>query len=114
NRYSIRKDGFVSASAPRTGGSLVTKPISFSGTELRINFETSVSGSVRVELQGGDGQPLPGFSLEECRELFGNSVSQPVKWNGDAQLGEYAGEAVRLKIELKDADLFAIRFVDSE
>lgn len=112
NRYSIRKDGFVSASAPRSGGSLVTKPIAFAGDELRINFETSAIGSVRVELQGVDGKPLPGFSLGECRELFGNNLSQRVTWNSDAKLRDYAGKAVRLKIELKDADLFAIRFVD--
>lgn len=31
NRYSIRKDGFVSASSPMAGGSFVTKPMVFAG-----------------------------------------------------------------------------------
>ena len=112
NRYSIRKDGFVSASSPMAGGSLVTKPIVFAGNALRINFATSANGSVRVELQDPDGNPLPGLSLDDCPSLFGNSVAYVVNWNGNAKIGNYAGKPVRLKIELKDADLFAIQFFE--
>ena len=112
NRYSIRKDGFVSASSPMAGGSFVTKPIVFSGNALRINFETSANGSVRFELQDLDGTPLPGLSLDDCPALLGNSVAYTVHWNSDARLADYAGRPVRLKVELKDADLFAIRFVE--
>ena len=112
NRYSIRKDGFVSASSPMAGGSFVTKPIVFAGNALQINFETSVNGSVRFELQNPDGSPLPGLSLDDCPALLGNSVAHTVNWNSDAQLANYAGKPVRLKVELKDADLFAIQFVE--
>lgn len=113
NRYSIRKDGFVSASASKRGGTLVTKPIVFAGDELQINFETSVNGSIRVEVQGEHGAALPGFSLGECREIFGNSVGHRVTWSS-AELREHAGKPVRLKIELKDADLFSLRFINGE
>lgn len=113
NRYSIRKDGFVSASASKRGGTLVTKPIVFAGDELQINFETSVNGLIRVEVQGEDGAALPGFSLGECREIFGNSVGHRVTWSS-AELREHAGKPVRLKIELKDADLFSLRFINGE
>lgn len=66
----VLKDGFVSASSPMAGGSLVTKPIIFAGNALQINFETSANGSVRVELQDLDDSPLPGFSLDEVRHRF--------------------------------------------
>ena len=112
NRYSIRKDGFVSASSPMAGGSLVTKPIVFAGNALLINFETSANGSVRVEIQDSDGSPLPGLSLDDCPSLMGNSVAYTVNWNSDAKLASYTGKPVRLKVELKDADLFAIQFVE--
>jgi hypothetical protein len=111
NRYSIRKDGFVSASSGNAGGSLVTKPIVFSGNSLRINFETSANGSVQIELQDLDGSPLPGLSLNDCPSLFGNNPAHPVKWNSDAKLAQYAGRPVRLKVQLRDADLFALQFV---
>jgi hypothetical protein len=111
SRYSIRKDGFVSASSPMAGGSFVTRPIIFTGNALRINFETSANGSVRLELQGPDGAPLRGLSLADCPPLFGNSVAYTVRWNSNALLADYAGKPVRLKVELRDADLFTIQFV---
>jgi hypothetical protein len=111
SRYSVRKDGFVSASSPMAGGWFVTKPIVFEGSALQINFETSANGSARFELQAADGTPLPGLSLEDCPPLFGNSVAYTVKWKSGANLADHAGKPVRLKAELKDADLFAIQFV---
>ena len=49
-RYTLRIDGFVSASAPLGGGELLTKPLTFSGTKLEINFSTSAAGVVRIEI----------------------------------------------------------------
>jgi len=31
------------------------------------------SGGIRVELQQPDGQPIPGFSLDYCQEVFGDA-----------------------------------------
>ena len=111
NRYSIRKDGFVSLSAPMSGGSFVTKPVVFSGTALQINFATSANGAIRLGLQGADGTPLPGFSLADCPPVFGNSTAHTVQWGGGVSLSALAGSTVRLHAELQDADLFAIQFV---
>ena len=109
-RYTLRLDGFVSAKAPLSGGWLLTKPIVFEGEQLKINFETSIAGSVRIEIQDAQGKPIPGFTLTECPELFGNSVDYPVKWKGEAKLSDLAGKPVRLRFVLKDADLYAFQF----
>lgn len=113
NRYSIRKDGFVSASSPMAGGSFVSKPVVFAGSALQINFSTSANGSIRIELQDLDGAPLPDFSLDDCPPILGNSVAYTVNWHGGAGVAGYAGKPVRIKFELKDADLFAIQFVEN-
>jgi len=110
NRYSIRKEGFVSASALASGGSFVTRPLRFEGAELKLNFATSATGSLRVEVQTLDGKPKPGFSLGECDELFGDFVSKKVTWTGEASLSSLSGKPVRLRFELKDADLFSLQF----
>ena len=110
NRYTIRKDGFVSASASLSGGTFTTRPIRFRGNHLYINYSTSASGSLRVELQGTDGKPLPGYSLTQCDEIFGNSLKRAVTWKSNAQVGAIAGQPVRLRFEMKDADLFSLRF----
>ena len=50
-RYNLRIDGFVAAKGPHAGGELITKPITFTGKKLTLNFATSAAGNVRVELQ---------------------------------------------------------------
>ena len=43
-RYTLRLDGFVSVSAPMSGGELVTRPLTFGGNRLHLNFATSAAG----------------------------------------------------------------------
>ena len=108
-RYTIRIDGFASAYAPLGGGEIITKPLTFQGKTLAINFATSAGGSVYVEIQNAAGDPLPGFALADCHEIFGDAIEYAVKWQGgqDVTLAE---QPVRLRFVLKDADLYALRF----
>ncbi|MDB4384556.1 hypothetical protein N9Z12_00755 [Opitutaceae bacterium] len=109
-RYTLRLDGFVSLRAPSSGGELVTKPIRFEGAQLALNFATSAAGSVRVEIQDESGQPLSGFALADCAPLYGNTVDRAIAWTSDRKLSELAGQAVRLRFVLHDADVYAYRF----
>jgi hypothetical protein len=108
-RYTLRLDGFVSLRAPRAGGELLTRPCTVAGDRLWLNFSTSAAGDVRVELQELDGTPLPGYSLAECDELFGDTVDRDVTWRGSAQLPAL-DRPIRLRFALRDADLFAWQF----
>ena len=112
-RLVLRKDGFVSVQSGYDGGELLTKPLTFAGGELRLNFSTSAAGSVRVEVQDAGGRPLPGFALEDCPEMYQDEIDRVVCWNTGADLGVLAGQPVRLRFALNDADLFAFRFVVS-
>ena len=109
-RYTLRLDGFASVNAPLAGGEFLTKPLSFSGRELEINYSTSAAGEVRVELQDAAGTPLPGFSLEEAEPIYSDHLARVVKWKGGSDLGALAGKPVRLRFVMSDADLFSIRF----
>lgn len=108
-RYALRTDGFVSASAPYSGGELLTRPLRFRGSELLLNVSTSAAGSVRVEIQDPAGTPVPGFRLEDSEEFVGDEIEARVAWKG-GDLAPLAGRAVRLRVVLKDADLYAFRF----
>ena len=110
HRYSMRLDGFSSLSAPYKGGEMITKPFTFSGHELEINYSTSAAGEIRFELQDEKGLPTPGFTLEESQPVIGNEISRVVKWKGDSDLQSLVSKTVLLKVQMKDADLFSIRF----
>jgi hypothetical protein len=109
-RGTLRTDGFVSIHAGYWGGELVTKPLRFKGKELVINYATSAAGSVRVEVQDGEGKPVPGHSLGDAAEMYGDEIERVVGWRNGSDLGRFSGQAVRLRFALKDADLYAVRF----
>ena len=109
-RMTLRLDGFASVHAPYAGGQMVTKPLTFRGRQLEINYSTSAAGSIRVELQRGDGSPITGYSLAECVEMTGDSIEQMVQWRGKSNLNDVSGQSIRLKFAMKDADLYSLRF----
>ncbi len=109
-RMSLRLDGFSSLNAPYEGGQLVTKPLRFKGTQLEINYSTSAAGGLKVEIQDEKGQPVKGFSLEECPEIIGDEISRIVSWKGGNDVGSLADKPVRLRFVMKDADLYSLRF----
>jgi len=108
-RLSLRPWGFASVNASHAGGTLVTRPLTFSGRELHINFSTSAVGSVTVEIQGDDGQPIPGYAIEDMEPIYGDCLDAAVAWSSGSDLSALAGRPVRLRFDLKDADLFALR-----
>lgn len=109
-RYSLRLDGFVSVSAPYKGGSMTTKPFTFSGEKLLLNFSTSAAGSIRVEVQDAAGNPIPGYSGEEAQELIGNYIEHPASWKQGTDVSALAGRPIRLHFVMKDADLYSMQF----
>lgn len=101
-RYAIRKDGFVSLHAGVEEKYLLTKPFTFEGTQLKLNFSTSAAGYVRITLICEDGS-----ELRSC-ELFGDATDRQV--NFDKELTGLRGKPVRMRIELSDADVYAFEF----
>ncbi len=111
-RYTLRIDGFVSLHAPLLGGTMTTRPLSFSGKELSLNVATSAAGAVRVEIQDAQGQPFPDLALADCDEVYGDDLDRTVTWKGNSDVAGLSGRAVRLVFEVKDADLYAFQFHD--
>ena len=110
HRYSLRLDGFASVYAPYEGGQFITKPFTFTGENLFVNFATSAPGGIRVEIQDANGKPIPGFTLSESQELIGNEIERVVSWEKGSDVSELSGKTVRLLVDMKDAHLYSIQF----
>ena len=133
DRMTLRIDGFVSVAAPYEGGEMITKPFTFAGKQLEINYSTSASGRIRVEIQDADGQPMPGYMLDDCPPIIGDEIERVVAWGdvpaprffrgaanrirlvvepweGRSDVSKLAGKPIRLRFVMKDADLFSLRF----
>jgi hypothetical protein len=112
-RLAIRPWGFVSLHADHAGGEMVTRPLTFAGSALRLNAATSAAGSIRVEVADGQGKAVPGFALEDMAPWFGDALDAPIDWKG-GNLSRLAGRPVRLRFVMADADVFSLRFSDAE
>lgn len=110
-RHTMRMDGFASLQAPLSGGEFVSKPLVFAGSKLNLNLSTSAAGDIRVELQEPSGKALPGFALDDCPPVFGDTLERTVTWKKGGDLTALAGRPLRLRMVLRDADLFALQFV---
>ena len=109
-RYSLRLDGFASLRAPHAGGEALTRPFSFSGNRFCINYATSSRGLIRFQFETPDCRPLEGLAFPDCPDIVGNEIDREIRFRGTAQPGALAGQPVRLRVSMQDADLYALRF----
>lgn len=110
-RYTLRTDGFVALHA--TAGQVITRPVTFTGKALEVNFSTDPGGRIRIELQDESGRPIPGFGLEDATPLSGDEISRVATWGATSDLGSLAGQVVRVRFELQHARIFSFRFFGS-
>lgn len=111
-RHSLRVDGLASLQASYSGGEMTTKPLRFSGNRLRLNFATSAAGDIAVELQDAQGRPIPGFALADATKTIGNEVERVVRWERGDDVSSLAGQPVRIRFVMRDADLYSFRFTE--
>ena len=99
-RLTVRKQGFASMHAGAQGGSFTTKALKVTGTKLLLNYATSAAGSVKIETLDASGNVLAASD-----DLFGDEFEAPV-----LDLTPHQGKTLVLRVSLKDADLYALRF----
>ena len=106
----LRLDGFVSLKGGVEWGSVLTRPLVVNGKELRINTD-SWRGRVLTEvLDAAGGQPLEGFTKDDCIPAIVDNVDEPVCWRNGRDLSDLAGQTIRLRFHLWQAELYAYWF----
>jgi len=111
-RYTLRTDGFASLHAGYEPGEMLTKLLTLpeGDCQLVLNYSTSAAGSIRIELQDANGNALPGYAATDCVPLIGDRIDGPVRWDSVSEKTPFPGQPVRMKIELRDADLYSMQF----
>jgi hypothetical protein len=107
-------------------GEFHTFPMKPRGTKLQLNFRTYRAGSVRVGIEylpeGRDRSsvplwglpgvqgflPRPGFGIDDCDALVGDSLRQTVSWKGRTEIDIGEGRDVVLHLKMRCAELFSI------
>jgi hypothetical protein len=93
-RLVQRLDGFVSMDAPYDREvTVVTKPLVFKGNRLVLNIDTDAAGYAQVGFLDEKGQPIKGFSVDDCVYINGDFIETEVEWFPNwVEFKEFAGK----------------------
>lgn len=108
-RFTYRRDGFVALAG---AGEMLTKPLKYSGNRLLINYRCGKGGSLRVELRNADGTGLISLARDESDTLTGDAINHQMAWKNPDTVAAGKGQTVRLRFELKNAEIYAFQFAD--
>ncbi len=65
-----------------------------------------------MAIEEPNGKPIPGFTLDDCKPLKGDSLRHNVMWENGPDISSLRRKqkVVQLKFELINADLYALQF----
>lgn len=103
-RFVYRVDGFVALRSGANGGELLTKPISYKGNELLMNYLVRDGGSLRIEVLDESGHVIG-----KSKRMNGDSIDHVIEWE-QAPFPFLNSGIVRLRFHLHKADVFSFQF----
>jgi len=112
--WATWQTGRLTALRAEEVGAFCLTALNVKGRTVRLNYRVPIGGHIRVEVVGPDGAVAPGRSFTDCDFLRGDELDGAVTWRGQTHLGIPDDQPVRLRFQLQTADLFAIRFVESQ
>jgi len=110
----LRLDGFVGLYTNPYPGRMATVPLAVDGPRMLVNNipDKRNNGWLRVEIQDVSGQPIEGFTKEDCRPITEEGLSNEVVWADGRSLAELVGREIRVCIHQWENVLYAFRFSD--
>ena len=113
---TLPEDGFVSVDAGKIRpGKLVTRPFTFQGKNLVVNFQASKHNhgagqpEIKAELLGVSHEPIDGFKLDQSDPVR-TTGNHEMRWQRKGDVGALAGKPVRIRFSIRNAKLYSFRF----
>jgi hypothetical protein len=103
---TLRKDGFCSLEAEADVATVTTKPLAGLQGQLHLNYRAASGGSVRVELQDAQGEPIAGYGADDCTPLDGDETDATVSWGATTTLPAAPCE-IRVALTLRNAAVYS-------
>jgi hypothetical protein len=135
-RLVQRLDGFISIDSPYEKEAYVTtKPFIFEGNRLILNIDTRAAGYTQVGFLDENGDPIEGYSVDDCIYINGDFIEEEVEWIlnrdefTDVAIGEgespellkkvittkdvssLQGKVVQLVFKMRNTKLYSMQFV---
>ena len=81
------------------------------GKILKLNAQTFTNGAVRVELLRA-GEPMAGYSLDDCEPFVGDLRSGTVRWKAGERLPENGGAPLMARIQMDMGTIYGFEVAE--
>lgn len=104
----LRKDGFASLNAGDEEGAVATRPLCFAGEgRLYVNLDATPGGYVKAAILDEHGDPIAGYSVEDCLPAEGDRTRVALSWEAGETLAPLKDQHVRIVFYLKQARFYS-------
>ncbi|MBC8769332.1 hypothetical protein H4O18_15145 [Arenibacter sp. BSSL-BM3] len=110
--YKIRMDGFSSVNSKSKEGFFITKPFRFNGDKLEVNYSTSAGGFIKIEILDENNKPSINGVSYSTEKIIGDEIAGKVIWQNSLDLGPIKDKIIKLRVSMKEADLYSFKFND--
>lgn len=100
---TLRLNGFVSLDA-KNDGSITTHMMKNAEGPLLVNINAK-GGTLRAELLDTQGNPIPGYTTNDCLAVQSDGISYWVQWRDHKKLPDRS-KAIQIRFELTNASLY--------
>ncbi len=119
---TLPEDRWAGLLAGPNQGLLITKPLIFNGSRLKLDIDASVTHGkpeqipafdecdVRVAIADQSGLSISGFDFEHSTRIRSGGIHE-ISWDGK-NLRRLQGEAVRLRVEMRNCCLCSLEFFE--
>jgi hypothetical protein len=89
--------------------------LKFEGNRLVLNIDTGATGYAQVGLLDEGGQPITGFTVDDCVYINGDHIGIEVEWLGKGtDVSELAGRAVQVAVQSRGTKMYSLQFVNRD
>ena len=107
--HTLRRDGFMYLESYSCIGTVMTRCLHLhEPLDLKLNVRAP-TGQVRVQLADPLGKPLSGYSFDNCVPFHGDDHFWRPVWRSDVPKALLGDDVARIEVELRNAELYAIR-----
>ena len=109
--FVVPSNRFASLHAGAEEGEVILKTMICTGNHLRLNFSTSADGYIKVEFQTPEGAPIAPYTLANAKRKT-DDRPHVAEWKTKTptRFNDMKGKTVRIRIVMKEADLYSMQF----
>jgi len=90
----------------KIGGTLTTRPVTFTGNYLFVNVNCP-AGELKVEILNEDSSIIAPFSVENCVPVSADSTIRQIIWKNSDDLSALKRKKVRFRFHLVKGELYS-------